>query len=506
MKKAIFSLVLMLALVHFQSAAQPNTIKADRLAYVDEAIQVLSFSNDTNEARLFILCHNGKIWVYEDGEVLPEPFLDLGPDGLDIVDFGIGAEEGLNGMVLDPNYEENGFFYLMYNGWKPDGSGINLYDEHLICFKRDENNPYKADTEQNSVLLTFEMPRRGHNAGALAFGPDGYLYLSVGDGGATGSGATGGGSGGDSDNNAQNLNTILGKILRLDVHGLDPYTIPPTNPFVGVPDTREEIWAYGFRNPWRWSFDRLTGDKYIGDVGEVDWEEVSFEPAESQGGLNFGWRLMEGTHCYEPIIDCNPDDDMVLPIYDYAHANGLCSVVGGYVYRGTNIPTLNGYYIFTDYCGFEEIKFMTLKQEVDGWAFKPIDLEVEGGFIPFQEWRFGWGEDNKGELYLCTSIAVYRLSSDPDAPVIGKPENLVFSPNPADGLTLMQLGTNASLEWMEVFDPSGKLVANPIISATNLPGLRLDVSNYRSGVYTVRVKCNGTDDLLIGRLVVINNN
>lgn len=505
MKKLILSFVLIFQLLNLQLVAQPTTINADRLAYIDEAIQVLSFSNDPNENRLFVLCHNGKIWVYENGEILPEPFLDLGADGMDILDFGIGSEEGLNGMVLDPDYDENGFFYLMYNGWKPDGTGVNIYDEHLICFKRDTNDEYKADITQNAVLMTIEMPRRGHNAGTMGFGPDGYLYVSIGDGGSTGNGTPGGGSGGDVDNNAQNLNTVLGKILRLDVNGLDPYTIPPTNPFVGVTDTRPEIWAYGFRNPWRWSFDRLTGDKFIGDVGEVDWEEVSFEPAESQGGLNFGWRLMEGTHCYEPVVDCNPNGDLVLPVYDYPHANGLCSVIGGYVYRGSTIPTLNGYYIFTDFCGFEEVKFMTLKQEVDGWSFSPINIDVEGGFILFEEAKYGWGQDNRGELYLCTSIAIYRLASDPNAPVVGKPESLVFSPNPAEGLTMMDLGTNASIEWMEVFDPTGKLVSNPKISSTNLPGFRLDVSHYNSGIYTVRVKCTNADELLTGRLVIINN-
>ncbi|MFM1932816.1 MAG: hypothetical protein RL226_2119 [Bacteroidota bacterium] len=503
MKNAVYFLILIITSASLPVLGQPTRLKADRMAYVDDALQVLSFSNNPAEDRLFIVSHNGKILVFEDGAVLDEPFLDLGPDGLDIIDYGIGSEEGLNGMVLDPNYDENGFFYLMYNGWKPDGTGVNVYDEHLICFRRDPSNPYKALTDEWSVLITFDMPRRGHNGGAMFFDTEGHLYLSVGDGGATGTGAPGGGSGGDIDNNAQNLNTLLGKILRIDVNGFEPYTVPSDNPFVGVPDTREEIWAYGFRNPWRWSFDRATGDKYIGDVGEVDWEEVSFEPANSTGGLNYGWRRMEGTHCYEPVVDCNPDNDLVLPVLDYPHANGLCSVVGGFVYRGASIPSLYGYYILADYCGFEDVQYMLLRETASGWESSAVDIEVEGGFIPFQEWRFGWGEDNAGEVYLCTSIAFYRLSSDPDAPVLGKPEQLVFSPNPTNSLTYANLGTNASIEWVEVFDASGRIVQNPWITNAGFSQFSIDFSSYPAGIYTVHVKCNGVEEIVSGRIAVV---
>ncbi len=179
-------------------------------------------------------------------------------------------------------------------------------------FRRSFDDPYTADPTFWEEIITFEMPRRGHNGGNIHFGTDGYLYLSVGDGGSTGSGASGGGSGGDADNNGQRLDVTLGKILRLDVSGPAPYTIPADNPFVPQFGARGEIWAYGLRNPWRWSFDRLTGDMYVGDVGEVDWEEINFTPA-GVAGTNYGWRLLEGPDCYEPVIDCDPTTSPMSP-------------------------------------------------------------------------------------------------------------------------------------------------------------------------------------------------
>ncbi|PCJ81797.1 MAG: hypothetical protein COA49_04395 [Bacteroidetes bacterium] len=282
---------------------------------------------------------------------------------MDIVDFGVMSEQGMNGLVLDPNFEENGLFYVMYNGYRPDGTG-ELIDERILCFGTSSDHK-TAETGVWSEVLELVQPDAGHNGGQILFGADGYLYISTGDGGSTGSGATGGGSGGDDHGpigNAQNLESLLGKILRIDVHGFEPYTIPSDNPFVDDLAARDELWAYGLRNPWRWSFDRETGDMYIGDVGEVDWEEVNFEPAGSAGGLNYGWRLMEGSSCYEPIIDCDPGEVTTLPIFEFPHENGLCSVIGGVVYRGLNIPSLQGYYVLSDACGFGDTQFLLSKQ------------------------------------------------------------------------------------------------------------------------------------------------
>lgn len=483
-------------------AQRPTELIADRLAYLDDAIQVVSFSNDSNEDRLLILCQNGKIWVYEDGVVLDEPFFDIGENGLDIVDFGIGSEEGLLSITLDPNYEENGFFYLMYNGYRPDGTGTNLYDEHLVCFRRSADDEYKADTDWWYEVLYIEMPRRGHNGGAVFFGQDGYLYCSIGDGGSTGSGQTGGGSGGDADNNAQSLDTILGKVLRIGVNGDTPYTIPTNNPFVGVENAREEIWAYGLRNPWRWSFDSITGDMYIGDVGEVDWEEVSFGES-GVGGINYGWRLLEGNACYEPVENCDPDGITQLPAYDYFHNGNLCSVIGGFVYRGQEIPSLYGYYIYSDACGFADEKFWLLWNDGTGWQNEPVEVIVDGGFQPWIETRLGFGQDNQGNLYICTRLAVYKIAADPNytAPSDTKDTALKFVPNPAYNETILDLGGNFVLDRMQVYNAQGKLM-NEYGGSTGVRAYRIDISGYPSGVYSVRVTCEGSDEVRTGKFVV----
>lgn len=486
--------------------AQPTQLIGNRLAYIDQAIQVLSFTNDPEETRLFIITHDGKVLVYEDGAIRDTPFFDIGSSGLDFLDYGIGSEEGLNGMVLDPNYESNGYFYLIYNGWLPDGSGTTLYDEHLVRFKRSDNDPYLADTDFWEEIITFEMPRRGHNGGNIFFGDDGYLYVSVGDGGSTGSGAPGGGSGGDADNNAQSLDRLLGKIHRLDVSGPAPYAIPPDNPFIDVPDARPEIFAYGFRNPWRWSFDKLTGDMYIGDVGEVDWEEVNFAPADEAAGLNYGWRLLEGSNCYEPVEGCDPDGITTLPIYDYFHDGNLCSVVGGFVYRGASIPTLYGYYIYSDACGFADEKFWTLHRDGQGnWINQPVEVIVEGGFVPWQEVRYGFGQDNRGELYICTRLAVYKIFSDPNDDSANQQKEdaeLVFMPNPANASTVLDLGGPFLLESLEIFDRSGRKVDELVASGGAERFYNIPTSAYASGMYVVRVKCLGSDAFRYGKLII----
>lgn len=490
-------------LIGLSSYAQPTRLIADRIAEVNDVIEVVPFSNDPDEERLLIMSHDGRIWVWEDGEVLDEPFLNLGEGGFDVVDFGIGSEEGLNGIALDPDYDNNGFFYLMYNGYLPDGSGANLIDEHLVCFRRSEDDPYKADTTWWSEILYIEMIRRGHNAGRLGFGDDGYLYVSLGDGGATGSGAPGGGSGGDEDNNGQDTSTILGSILRIEVNGGEPYQIPEDNPFVGVENARDEIWAYGFRNPWRWSFDRLTGDMYIGDVGEVDWEEVSVLEADEKG-LNFGWRLLEGTNCYEPTVDCDTEGITEYPIYDYAHSETVCSVIGGYVYRGEEIPSLYGYYIYSDACGFADEKFWLLYQNGEEWINQPVTVEVEGGFVPWQETRFGFGQNNKGELFICTRLGLYRIVSDPDFDGTAKENPVVLAPNPADQYTTLDLGGPFFLDRIEAYDSRGSF-AYKWIPESGLGSYRIDTREVPPGVYTLKVYCKDSDEVRTTRMVVAHS-
>jgi glucose/arabinose dehydrogenase len=313
--------------------------------------------------RLFIIEKNGKIRVYENGQLLDAPFLDI----TDRVNEG-GNEMGLLGLAFHPNYEQNGFFYVNYTG---EGGHTRI--------SRFQASGNSADKNSETILLLIEQPYQNHNGGALAFGPDGYLYAGLGDGGLAG----------DPHKNGQNTASLLGKILRLDVTNGDPYSVPADNPF------GTEVWAYGLRNPWRISFDLATGDLWIGDVGQNQWEEVDYLPKTWGGGANFGWSVMEGNHPY----DSDPQSGMLLPAAEYSHAEGGCSVTGGYVYRGT-IPEWNGVYMYGDYCSG---KVWALIQ-VDGQWQSQVMFETGGTITTF-------GQDESGEIYLASDNgSVYILT------------------------------------------------------------------------------------------------
>jgi len=318
-------------------------------------------AND-GSGRLFIIEKQGDIRIYENGQLLDAPFLDI----TDRVNAG-GNEMGLLGLAFHPDYEQNGFFYVNYTG---DGG-----DTRISRFQASGNS---ADSASEKVLLVIKQPYPNHNGGALAFGPDGYLYAGLGDGGLAG----------DPHKNGQNTNTLLGKILRLDVNNGDPYAIPSDNPF------GNEVWAYGLRNPWRISFDQATGDLWIGDVGQGNWEEVDYLPAGSQGGANFGWSIMEGNHNY----DGEPQSGMSLPVAEYSHAEGGCSITGGYVYRGT-IPEWNGVYLYGDYCS-GKVWALILS---DGQWQSQVMFET-GVLIT------SFGQDESGEIYLASDTGnIYNL-------------------------------------------------------------------------------------------------
>ena len=493
------------------SQSAPEAIVGERLIGAEWPVSVRPASHAEGESNLLIVCHSGLVMWYDEstGTVRDEPFLDLSAAGLNLVDYGIMSEQGLNDLILDPNFEENGLFYVIYNGYRPDGTGTFI-DERLLCFGTNADRT-EADTTTWYEVLELVQPARGHNGGQLHFGPlDGYLYISTGDGGGTGTGETGGASGGDDHGaigNGQDLQTLLGKLLRIEVNGLEPYNIPEGNPFVSNPDALDEIWAYGFRNPWRWSFDRLTGDKFIGDVGEVDWEEVSMERADSEGGLNYGWRLMEGPMCYEPIEDCDPDGTLEQPIFSYPHENGWCSVIGGYRYRGQNIPTLYGNYVFTDACGFYDVKFWTLTEQADGtWTEKPLDIQVPGGFVPWEETRFGFGENNEGELYLCTQQFVYRLKYDPadGSSPIAPNEALHFTPNPVSigSDVTLDVGSESILNRMRIADSSGRLVHDVNLETASAPYV-WNTSGMQPGTYIIEAWVLNEPEPIRGKLSVV---
>jgi glucose/arabinose dehydrogenase len=274
--------------------------------------------------RLFIVQQGGLIRILKDGALLTTPFLDLSQK---VVCCG---ERGLLGLAFHPQYTQNGYFYVDYT----ESVSGDLYTV-IARYQVSTNDPNQADPNSELRLLHIQQPYPNHNGGQLQFGTDGYLYIGMGDGGSQG----------DPNGNGQSPQTLLGKILRIDVDGGEPYVIPADNPFSsggGLP----EIWDYGFRNPWRFSFDRLTGDLYIGDVGQNSWEEIDFLPAGSPGGYNFGWNYYEGTHSYQGTPPAGVN--FVMPVAEYGHDQGE-SVTGGYVYRGANLPEWQGVYLYGDY-------------------------------------------------------------------------------------------------------------------------------------------------------------
>ncbi len=332
--------------------------------------------------RLFVGDKDGRIWVFTGGQLLATPFLDIRSSVQ-----SSASEQGLLGLAFHPQYEVNGYFYVYYSA--PDTTGNPSIDHFSIVsrFSVSDDDANLANPGSELVLLTQAQPDWNHNCGNLVFGPDGYLYIGFGDGG----------SAGDPLNNGQNPDSLLGSILRIDVDAGAPYAIPADNPFVGGPGA-DEIWAWGLRNPWRFTFDRATGDLFIGDVGQGNWEEIDFQPAASTGGENYGWRCYEGNHAYN-ISGCGDPADYVFPILEYSHGQG-CSVTGGFRYRGSDFPNLVGYYLYADYCSGT----IWGATEDGGWSTVPL-LDSGKSISTF-------GEDENGELYLADRSgdrAIYRI-------------------------------------------------------------------------------------------------
>lgn len=333
-----------------------------------------------DRTRLFVVEQGGRIRIVRGGAVLPAPFLDVSGR------ITSGGEQGLLGLAFHPRYASNGRFFVNYT----DRNG----DTHIAEF-RASSNPDLADVNSERTVLFVEQPFDNHNGGALAFGPDGLLYIALGDGG----------SGGDPFRNAQNPGRLLGKILRIDVDGAPPYVIPAGNPFTGTAGARGEVWALGLRNPWRMSFDRATGDLYIGDVGQNRREEVDVGLASRRGGENYGWNVTEGTLCFSPASGCSTTG-FTLPVVEYATGpGGTCAVTGGYVYRGCRMPGYQGTYFYGDYCS----GFVRTFRLQGGAATDPRDftaaLSGDVGSIS------SFGQDLDGEIYIVDYAGtVYRIA------------------------------------------------------------------------------------------------
>lgn len=307
----------------------------------------------------------GRVWAFIDGRRSDLPLLDISES------VSRGFEQGLLGIAFHPDYQQNGRLFINYT----DTRGDTRIEAYTV-----EPASRRADPASRRTILHIPQPAGNHNGGMLAFGPDGYLYIGSGDGGRFF----------DPSGNGQNLGTLLGKILRIDVDAGEPYAVPPDNPFVGDGGALPEIWAYGLRNPWRFSFDRATGDLYIADVGERSWEEVNVQPAGSAGGENYGWSLAEGFACLESTSVCEAAP-ITPPIATYSHGSGRCSIAGGYVYRGSAIPGLVGRYVFGDYCTGT---IWSVPAGTDGEGKTPEPLLESGGRIS------GFGEDHGGEIYV----------------------------------------------------------------------------------------------------------
>jgi len=351
------SLVLLLFAV--TAAAQDATLQ--RIASGLSQPVALTHAGDT---RLFITEQTGTIRIYDALGLRATPFLDLRSIVLS------GGERGLLSVAFHPHYRDNGLFYVYYT---------NRNGDNNVARYQVSSDPDRADPASGVVLLTIPHPTfANHNGGQLQFGPEGFLYIGTGDGG----------SAGDPNNNAQNLNQLLGKILRIDVDHGSPYAIPPSNPFAQRAGARGEVWAYGLRNPWRFSFDRVTGDLWIGDVGQDAFEEVDFQPVTSIGGENYGWRKMEGQHCYNPSTNC-VDAGVTFPLLEYSHAGGGCSISGGYRYRGTQIPSLQGAYLYGDYCSGTISKATQTGTSWTSTTLFATTLRISS-----------FGEDISGELYV----------------------------------------------------------------------------------------------------------
>jgi glucose/arabinose dehydrogenase len=347
-----------------------------RLRLVAGGLQAPLFVTGAGDGsgRLFVVEQAGRIRIVQRGRLLPTPFLDISPHVVS------GGEQGLLGLAFRPDYRNDGRFYVDYTD--------RLGDTVVAQYRVDSSDPNRADPSSAKVILHVDQPFANHNGGDIAFGPDGDLYVALGDGGSEG----------DPGGNGQNLGTLLGKLLRIDVDHLSAgkaYGIPPDNPFVGRAGARPEIWAYGLRNPWRFSFDRVTHDLWIGDVGQDSWEEVD-HAAAGGGGQNYGWNVMEGPSCFKPMFDCDRSG-LTLPVAAYRHTEGNCTVIGGYAYRGQEFPALRGGYLYGDYCSG---RIWVL----DAGAVHPRSvLGLDTNFL-----LSSFGQDDRGELYV-TSLSSGKL-------------------------------------------------------------------------------------------------
>jgi len=373
-------IILSFILSAFKLDAQINLINL--VPFSSGYYQPLDIEN-CGDSRLFIVQQNGKIYICTaSGKKKPKPYLNIS-NRVDTT----RISQGLLGLAFDPGYTSNGFFYVNYI----NKSGYT----QISRFKVSAGDSDIADASSEKFILQVQQPFPTHNGGCIKFGPDGYLYIGTGDGDDLT---------GDPNNYAQNTQSFLGKMLRIDVHHGDPYKVPIKNPFVNTPGYLSEIWAIGMRNPWRWSFDALTHNLIIADVGQHNWEEVNLQPADSKGGENYGWRCYEGNKPFD-TTGCQPKKKYTFPIAVYNHSsNGDCAITGGFVYRGNTYSELYGKYFYADYCSGIIRMF-----DIDS------PLTRQNVYYGNQHAYTSFGENKNHELYI-TNFAdgkIYRITSAP---------------------------------------------------------------------------------------------
>lgn len=452
--KTIFLSLLMLPAV----LAQGQNPYVNTVPYLTAGLVKPVEITHANDDRLFIVEKDGRIRIVENDTLKVTPFLDINQRVL-----STASEQGLLGLAFDPEYVANGYFFVNYT----DNNGHTV----ISRFSVDPASPDQALPNSEVIFLTVIQPYNNHNAGDIDFGPDGYLYIPLGDGG----------SANDPQNRSQNKKEMLGKVLRIDVRHGDQYLIPPDNPFIGDTSWLPEIWSAGLRNPWRADFDEQTGNYWLADVGQGTWEEIDMEPAGSAGGVNYGWRCYEGMHPFN-TNGCLPASSYTDPIYEYQHLNGNCSVTGGLIYRGGRFGNLAGHYLFSDYC---VPSIRTLKQ-IDDTTFNYLEHSTwTGAGISV------FGSDAEGDVYLgnlynghirkivdTTSCAPVAWLADLDTIRICAPSGILRTP----------AGDSLTFSWYR----NGNMLSN----STNVQAVT------QNGLYVVLVSntatgCSASDTVFV---------
>lgn len=405
---------------------------------------------NANDSRLFVVQQNGIIKIIQpDGTINPTNFLNISSKIL------FNGERGLLGLAFHPQYSTNGYFFVYYNN-----TAGNVV---LARYSVNSTNPDVADPNSEKILLNIPKPFANHNGGSIHFAPDGKLWVITGDGG----------SAGDPNNNAQNKNSLLGKMLRLDVDATGPYNIPPDNPFVGnTIDGADEVWAYGLRNAWKFSFDLTTGNAMIADVGQGAIEEINKIPI-TQAGINYGWRCYEGNTAYN-TTGCPAQSTMTFPVAVYDHSGGKCSITGGYVYRGTQYPSLQGKYFFADYCS-NQIGILNTDNSIT-WT----SAYSGNGFSSF-------GQDSQKELYVAgvESGKIYKITTGTlNTHENDFPETIKIYPNPASKQIFIS-GVKGKTTTAEIISAEGRKMLKTD-NITNEKGI--DISGLTPGVYFINLK------------------